>query len=169
MPPSNTEGITSWSLITGCRMPRRGHGLLWRGTHAGDARRRFHNARASANLKLRVVNVVDLDLDLNLNLNLNLAPSTVKRHGFSTSSSSRQASHVRLSCLAWLIHRLTYRRTNHNNIHVRGYKEEGPITTPFDMTVLNDLGRLHLAMDISDRLSQLATRASTSSSSSRTS
>ena len=53
-----------------------------------------------------------------------------------------------------MIHRLTYRRTNHPNIHVRGYKEEGTITTPFDMTVLNELDRFHLVMDAVDRLPQ---------------
>ncbi|HWY91369.1 MAG TPA: hypothetical protein VNY04_00590 [Chthoniobacterales bacterium] len=53
-----------------------------------------------------------------------------------------------------MIHRLTYRRTNHDNIHVRGYKEEGTITTPFDMTVLNDLDRFHLVIDTIDRLPQ---------------
>ncbi len=52
----------------------------------------------------------------------------------------------------WLIHRLAYRRANHANIHVRGYKEEGTITTPFDMTVLNDLDRFHLVMDVIDRV-----------------
>jgi xylulose-5-phosphate/fructose-6-phosphate phosphoketolase len=56
----------------------------------------------------------------------------------------------------WLIHRLTYRRANHMNLHVRGYKEEGTTTTPFDMTVLNDLDRFHLAMDVIDRVPKLA-------------
>ena len=55
----------------------------------------------------------------------------------------------------WLIHRLTYRRTSHDNLHVRGYKEEGTTTTPFDMTVLNDLDRFHLAGDVVDRVPRL--------------
>src|ERR1700682_4163561 len=58
-----------------------------------------------------------------------------------------------------LIHQLTYRRTNHDNIHVRGYKEEGTITTPFDMTVLNDLDRFHLVMDTIDRLPQMSSKS----------
>ena len=56
----------------------------------------------------------------------------------------------------WLIHRLTYRRTNHDNMHVRGYKEEGTTTTPFDMVMLNDLDRFHLVMDALDRLPDLS-------------
>ena len=55
----------------------------------------------------------------------------------------------------WLIHRLTYRRTNHENLHVRGYKEEGTTTTPFDMTVLNDLDRFHLVADVAERVPKL--------------
>ena len=61
----------------------------------------------------------------------------------------------------WLIHRLTYRRTNHDNLHVRGYKEEGTTTTPFDMTVLNDLDRFHLAGDVIDRVPRLPNVAAT--------
>jgi xylulose-5-phosphate/fructose-6-phosphate phosphoketolase len=59
----------------------------------------------------------------------------------------------------WLIHRLTYRRTNHGNLHVRGYKEEGTVTTPFDMVMRNDLDRFHLAIDVIDRVPGLATTA----------
>jgi xylulose-5-phosphate/fructose-6-phosphate phosphoketolase len=59
----------------------------------------------------------------------------------------------------WLIHRLTYRRTNHGNLHVRGYKEEGTTTTPFDMAVLNDLDRFHLVADVVDRVPGIGPRA----------
>jgi len=59
----------------------------------------------------------------------------------------------------WLIHRLTYRRAGHNNIHVRGYKEEGTTTTPFDMVMLNDLDRFHLVMDVIDQVPHLGSRA----------
>ena len=101
-------------------------------------------------LKVRVVNVVDL---------MKLQPHGEHPHGlsdqdfdalFTTDKPVIFAFHA----YPWLIHRLTYRRTNHDNIHVRGYKEEGTITTPFDMTVLNDLDRFHLVMDAIDRLPQ---------------
>jgi xylulose-5-phosphate/fructose-6-phosphate phosphoketolase len=59
----------------------------------------------------------------------------------------------------WLIHRLTYRRANHANLHVRGYKEEGTTTTPFDMVMLNDLDRFHLVIDVIDRVPGLAEHA----------
>src|SRR5206468_11687555 len=59
----------------------------------------------------------------------------------------------------WLIHRLLYRRTNHPNIHVRGYKEEGTTTTPFDMVMLNDLDRFHIVMDVIDRVPSLGSKA----------
>jgi xylulose-5-phosphate/fructose-6-phosphate phosphoketolase len=59
----------------------------------------------------------------------------------------------------WLIHRLTYRRSNHHNIHVRGYKEEGTTTTPFDIVMMNDLDRFHLVMDVIDRVPSLGSRA----------
>jgi xylulose-5-phosphate/fructose-6-phosphate phosphoketolase len=102
-------------------------------------------------LKIRVVNVVDL---------MTLQPSTEHPHGlsdwdfdslFTTDKPVIFAFHG----YPWLIHRLTYRRTNHENIHVRGYKEEGTTTTPFDMTVLNQLDRFHLAGDVLDRVERL--------------
>ncbi|GAA4024598.1 phosphoketolase family protein [Actimicrobium antarcticum] len=101
-------------------------------------------------LIIRVVNVVDL---------MKLQPENEHPHGlsdldfdalFTTDKPVIFAFHA----YPWLIHRLTYRRTNHGNIHVRGYKEEGTITTPFDMTVLNDLDRFHLVIDTIDRLPQ---------------
>jgi xylulose-5-phosphate/fructose-6-phosphate phosphoketolase len=105
-------------------------------------------------LKMRVVNVVDL---------MTLQPQTEHPHGlsdrdfdslFTTSSPIIFAYHG----YPWLIHRLTYRRNNHENLHVRGYKEEGTTTTPFDMTVLNDLDRFHLVMDVVDRVPKLGSR-----------
>jgi xylulose-5-phosphate/fructose-6-phosphate phosphoketolase len=102
-------------------------------------------------LKIRVVNVVDL---------MKLQPSTEHPHGLSDSDFDMLFTMDKPVIFAfhaypWLIHRLTYRRTNHNNIHVRGYKEEGTITTPFDMTVLNDMDRFNLVIDTIDRLPQL--------------
>ncbi len=101
-------------------------------------------------LKVRVVNVVDL---------MKLQPQSEHPHGLSDDAFDALFTKDKEVIFAfhgypWLIHRLTYRRTNHGNIHVRGYKEEGTITTPFDMTVLNDLDRFHLVMDTIDRLPQ---------------
>jgi xylulose-5-phosphate/fructose-6-phosphate phosphoketolase len=108
-------------------------------------------------LKVRVVNVVDL---------MRLQPPSEHPHGlpdpefdaiFTTDRPVIFAYHG----YPWLIHRLTYRRTNHPNIHVRGYKEEGTTTTPFDMLVLNDADRYHLVMDVIDRVPGLARTAAT--------
>jgi xylulose-5-phosphate/fructose-6-phosphate phosphoketolase len=106
-------------------------------------------------LKVRVVNVVDL---------MTLQPREEHPHGltggefdalFTTDKPVIFAFHG----YPWLIHRLTYRRTNHDNLHVRGYKEEGTTTTPFDMVVRNDLDRFHLVMDVVDRVPKLGYRA----------
>lgn len=101
-------------------------------------------------LKIRVVNVVDL---------MRLQAHTEHPHGlhdrdFDELFTCDKPVIFAFHAYPWLIHRLTYRRTNHHNFHVRGYKEEGTITTPFDMTVLNDMDRFHLAMDVIDRLPQ---------------
>jgi xylulose-5-phosphate/fructose-6-phosphate phosphoketolase len=99
-------------------------------------------------LKIRVVNVVDL---------MTLQPKTEHPHGIDDWEFDALFTKDRPVIFAfhgypWLIHRLTYRRTNHHNIHVRGYKEEGTTTTPFDMVVLNDLDRFHLVQDVVDRV-----------------
>jgi xylulose-5-phosphate/fructose-6-phosphate phosphoketolase len=106
-------------------------------------------------IKIRVVNIIDL---------MRLQPDTEHPHGLNDRDFDSLFTMDKPVIFAfhgypWLIHRLTYRRTNHNNIHVRGYKEEGTITTPFDMTVLNDMDRFHLAMDAIDRLPQFAHKA----------
>ncbi|CAN5511852.1 phosphoketolase family protein [soil metagenome] len=101
-------------------------------------------------LKIRVVNVVDL---------MKLQPQSEHPHGLSDEDFDALFTKDKPVIFAfhaypWLIHRLTYRRTNHRNLHVRGYKEEGTITTAFDMTVLNDLDRFHLVIDTIERLPQ---------------
>jgi len=106
-------------------------------------------------LKIRVINVVDL---------MKLQPPSEHPHGLSDADFDSLFTKTKPIIFAfhgypWLIHRLTYRRTNHDNLHVRGYKEEGTITTPFDMCVLNDLDRFHLVSDVIDRVPGLAARA----------
>jgi xylulose-5-phosphate/fructose-6-phosphate phosphoketolase len=106
-------------------------------------------------LKVRVVNVVDL---------MRLQPDTEHPHGLSDAEFDSLFTSSKPIVFAyhgypWLIHRLAYRRTNHDNLHVRGYKEEGTTTTPFDMVMLNDLDRFHLVIDVIDRVPHLADRA----------
>ena len=106
-------------------------------------------------LKVRVVNVVDL---------MRLQPDSEHPHGMTDAEFDALFTTDRPVVFAyhgypWLIHRLTYRRANHGNLHVRGYKEEGTTTTPFDMVMLNDLDRYHLVMDVIDRVPGLADRA----------
>ena len=106
-------------------------------------------------LRVRVVNVVDL---------MRLEPESEHPHGLSDREFDTLFTTGRPVVFAYhgyplLIHRLTYRRTNHANLHVRGYKEEGTTTTPFDMVMLNDLDRFHLVMDVIDRVPGLGTRA----------
>jgi len=106
-------------------------------------------------LKVRVINVVDL---------MTLQPQSEHPHGLSDRDFDALFTKTKPVIFAyhgypWLIHRLTYRRANHNNLHVRGYKEEGTTTTPFDMVVLNDLDRFHLAGDVIDRVASLGARA----------
>ncbi|WP_162083396.1 phosphoketolase family protein [Sulfuriferula nivalis] len=106
-------------------------------------------------LKVRVVNVVDL---------MTLQPIEEHPHGLSDRDFDSLFTIDKPIIFAyhgypWLIHRLTYRRTNHDNLHVRGYKEEGTTTTPFDMVVLNDLDRFHLVIDVMDRVPKMQHRA----------
>ncbi len=111
--------------------------------------------RELPDLRIRVVNVVDL---------MRLQDEKEHPHGLSDPAFDALFTTSRPVIFAyhgypWLIHRLTYRRTNHTNMHVRGYKEEGTTTTPFDMVMLNDLDRFHLVMDVIDRVPGLTSRA----------
>ena len=106
-------------------------------------------------LRVRVINVVDL---------MRLQPESEHPHGLPDAEFDAILTPDRPVIFAyhgypWLIHRLTYRRTNHRNLHVRGYKEQGTTTTPFDMVMLNDLDRFHLVIDVIDRVPGLAPRA----------
>jgi xylulose-5-phosphate/fructose-6-phosphate phosphoketolase len=108
-------------------------------------------------LKVRVINVVDI---------MRLEPDSEHPHGLPDRDFDALFTPDKPVIFAyhgypWLIHRLTYRRNNHHNLHVRGYKEEGTTTTPFDMVMLNDLDRFHLVMDVIDRVPGLGTRAAT--------
>jgi len=108
--------------------------------------------RYAPELKIRVINVVNL---------MKLQPASEHPHGLSDKDFDVLFTADKPIIFAfhgypWLIHRLTYRRRNHDNLHVRGYKEEGTTTTPFDMVVLNDLDRFHLAADVIDRVPGLS-------------
>ena len=106
-------------------------------------------------LKIRVINVIDL---------MTLQPHSEHPHGLNDADFDALFTTDKPVVFAYhgypaLIHRLTYRRTNHDNLHVRSYKEEGTTTTPFDMTVINDIDRFHLVMDVIDRVPGLGARA----------
>lgn len=105
-------------------------------------------------IKIRMVNIVDL---------MKIQPQAEHPHGLSDADFDSLFTKDKQIMFAfhgypWLIHRLTYRRTNHRNIHVRGYKEEGTITTNFDMTVLNEMDRFHLVMDVLSRSPQFGSK-----------
>jgi len=106
-------------------------------------------------LRIRVINIVDL---------MRLQPASEHPHGLNDKDFDILFTKDKPIVFAfhgypWLIHRLTYRRTNHKSLHVRGYKEEGTTTTPFDMVVMNDLDRFHLVMDVIDRVPELGPSA----------
>jgi xylulose-5-phosphate/fructose-6-phosphate phosphoketolase len=113
--------------------------------------------RELPDLAVRVINVVDI---------MRLQPDSEHPHGLSDHEFDSLFTTDKPVIFAyhgypWLIHRLTYRRANHAQMHVRGFKERGTTTTPFDMVMLNDLDRFHLVIDVIDRVDGLANRAAT--------
>ena len=138
------------------RRPRRGDRLRRRRPDPGGAGRgRRSCASTCPTLRIRFVNVVDL---------MRLQDEREHPHGlsdrdFDTLFTTDKPVVFAYHGYPWLIHRLTYRRTNHHNLHVRGYKEEGTTTTPFDMVMMNDIDRYHLVMDVIDRVPGLGSRA----------
>jgi xylulose-5-phosphate/fructose-6-phosphate phosphoketolase len=134
------------------RQPRCGDGLLRRRAHHGSSRRRLLLRERIPDLRIRVVNVVDL---------MALQPQSEHPHGlpdeeFDQIFPRRCPRSSPSTAIRWAIHRLTYRRHNHDNLHVRGYKEEGTTTTPFDMCVLNNIDRFQLTLDAIRRVPRLA-------------
>ena len=156
-----TRGLGIWDWAG---TERRGRGARRRARRAPATSPRWRPSRprrscasSCPTCAVRVVNVVDL---MRLQSGVG-APARARR----TPSSTRCSPPAGRSIFAyhgypWLIHRLTYRRNNHGNLHVRGYKEEGTTTTPFDMVMLNDMDRYHLVMDVIDRVPGLGARAS---------
>jgi xylulose-5-phosphate/fructose-6-phosphate phosphoketolase len=123
----------------------------------GDAGRADLLRTHLPDLKVAVINVVDL---------MRLEPDTEHPHGLLRRAFDALFTADKPIVFAYhgypsLIHRLTYRRNGHRNLHVRGYKEEGTTTTPFDMVMMNDLDRFHLVMDVIDRVPSLGSRAAT--------
>jgi xylulose-5-phosphate/fructose-6-phosphate phosphoketolase len=149
-------GIWHWASTDGGAEPGRRARLRGRHPDARDARAAAILRERLPDLKVRVVNVVDL---------MRLQPESEHPHGLPDAEFDSLFTRDRPVVFAyhgypWLIHRLTYRRANHDNLHVRGYKEEGTTTTPFDMVMLNDLDRFHLVIDVIDRVPGLADRCS---------
>ena len=146
-------GIWEWASSDDDARARCRHGVLWRRAHARDARGRLAPAPAPAGVCAYGSSTSSTSCAC--------SPTASTRMACRTPSSTRSSpptgrSSSPTTAIPWLIHRLTYRRANHDNLHVRGYKEEGTTTTPFDMVMLNDLDRFHLVMDVIDRVPGLA-------------
>jgi xylulose-5-phosphate/fructose-6-phosphate phosphoketolase len=151
--PSRTAP-PAWASGSGPRTTkaaRSGDGLLRRRAHHGSPGRRHLLRERIPDLRIRVVNVVDL-MTLQPHLRASARPA---RRGVRPALSRRRPVIFAFHGYPWVIHRLTYRRHNHDNIHVRGYKEEGTTTTPFDMCVLNNIDRFQLTLDAIKRVPRL--------------